>query len=65
MDDPAFSPDDVKALRQQLGLTQPELAREIGTTTNTIWRWEHGVQAISPPYKRLLKILLDKSLTVA
>lgn len=60
-----MTPDDVLALRKQLGWTQPQLAKELGTTVNTIWRWEHGYQAISPPYQKLLRILLDNTLTAA
>lgn len=60
-----MSAEEVLAIRKQLGMTQPELARELGTTVNTIWRWEHAVQAVSSPYQRLLKILLDSRVTVA
>ena len=30
----------LRALRERLGLTQAELAKQIGTTRNTIARWE-------------------------
>lgn len=34
--------DDVKALREGLGLTQEELARLIGVSGRTVSRWETG-----------------------
>lgn len=35
--------DELKAKRQKLGMTQEELAQELGTTSNTVARWERGV----------------------
>jgi DNA-binding transcriptional regulator YiaG len=60
-----MKPKDVISLRRRLGWTLAQLAAELGTTVNTVWRWEHGVQAISPPYQRLLQIVVDKSLAAA
>ena len=37
----------VKQIREQLGMTQEELARELNTTVSTISRWETGRQRIS------------------
>jgi len=34
--------DDVKVLREGLGLTQEELARLIGVSARTVSRWENG-----------------------
>ena len=33
---------DVRALRDKLGLTQEQLADRLGTTKNTVARWERG-----------------------
>ena len=60
-----FDPASVRALRKRLGMTQPQLAAELGTTVNTVWRWEHGYQAVSKPYRRLLKMVLDRELSAA
>lgn len=32
----------VKDARERLNLTQEDLAREIGVTRHTVWRWENG-----------------------
>ena len=46
-------------------MSQTELAAALGTTSVTVWRWENGYHPISPPYARLLKILLDKRVIAA
>src|SRR6266516_164441 len=32
----------VREVRERLGLGQAELARELGVTPVTVWRWEHA-----------------------
>ena len=32
----------IKILREKAGLTQEELANEVGVQRNTVWRWENG-----------------------
>jgi len=39
---PAMSADDVKALRQKIGLTQAELAQLLGVSTAAVTSWESG-----------------------
>ena len=39
-------PADLVARRNALGLSQPELARELGVHPMTISKWERGVHAI-------------------
>ncbi len=56
---------DVERIRKRLGMTRQQLADALGTTFQTVWRWEHGVHPVSRPYQRLLKILLDKRLDAA
>ena len=34
--------------REALHLTQAELARVLGVSKNTIWRWEHHERALPP-----------------
>lgn len=40
---------DLRLQRESLGLTQAELAAELGTTANTIARWERGELRIENP----------------
>jgi len=37
-----FSPEEITELRQQLGMSQAVLARELGVAPNTVWKWENG-----------------------
>ena len=43
-----MTPDEVKTLRIDLGLTQEQLARVAGTTSTSISRWERGYRTPSP-----------------
>jgi putative transcriptional regulator len=40
-----LSPDKIKQLRKQLGLTQTQFAGKIGVHLQTISRWERGETA--------------------
>lgn len=44
--------EELQKRREALGLSRDELARELKTTTVTIWRWENGERSI-PPYLSL------------
>lgn len=46
----------VKYLREQLGLTQEQLAREVGVTFSTVNQWENGRRR---PHPFLLRRLLE------
>lgn len=35
-------PDEIRAIRADLSLTQEDLARELGVTVRTVARWEQG-----------------------
>ena len=41
-----MKPEDLKRRRQALGLTQEQLARELGVTMITVSRYERGVSEI-------------------
>jgi DNA-binding transcriptional regulator YiaG len=43
-----LTPDEFKAWRARLGMTQEGLAHELGVTFTTVWRWEHGNRPIAP-----------------
>jgi putative transcriptional regulator len=37
-----FKKEDIKNIRERLGMTQEEFARKIGVTVTTVSRWERG-----------------------
>ncbi len=51
-------PIDIKAIRDELGFTQEDLARQLGLTLSTVSKWEQGVSSPS----RLAREKLDKLL---
>jgi len=51
--------EEVKRLRQKLGLTQAELAYKLGVTVSCVANWETGRRKISTPAARLLRLLAD------
>ena len=50
---------DVKRIRNELGLTQAELAALMNTTQKTIERWEGSAHSIKGPVVTLIKILTE------
>lgn len=42
--------DKIKALREQLRMSQSELARKIGITRSSVNAWEQGISVPSTPY---------------
>ena len=52
---------DVKTIRSRLGLTQAELADLLGTTRNSVARWERNAMAIHPLRHDLLAKLLTRA----
>ena len=53
-----MTPTRLKQLRQRLGLTQTELAAQLGVTQNTVARWETSVRGIPEPTARLIELLV-------
>lgn len=47
----------VLQIREQLGLTQRELAKHLGVSAAAVAHWELGSRPISEPTFRLLKLL--------
>ena len=47
----------IKRMRQQLGMTQTELAIKLGVTFVSVNRWENGVSHPSPLAVKALKTL--------
>lgn len=51
---------DIKPIREQLGLTQEELARKLGVSWGTVARWESGKVKPSPLARKVIEDLLRK-----
>jgi transcriptional regulator with XRE-family HTH domain len=51
---------DVKALRERLGWTQDDLAKELGLDRSSVSRLEHGQKAKGPT-SRMLKMIADRA----
>ncbi len=45
---------DIKVLRERLGMTQEQLAREVGVSFKTVNRWERGKSKPSPMASKIL-----------
>jgi len=53
--------EGIRALRQHLGLTQTELAEELGTRQQTISEWETGMYRPRGASATLLSIVAERS----
>ena len=52
-----MKPEDIRALREQLELTQEVFARILGVSFATVNRWENGKSMPSGDYARVLQTL--------
>jgi DNA-binding transcriptional regulator YiaG len=55
--------DDLKAARAGLGLTQAQLAAELGVHAMTVSKWETGQRRIPEPVARLVQRLVAERRT--
>jgi DNA-binding transcriptional regulator YiaG len=58
---PAWDADGVRALRRHLGLTQEELAQQMGTRQQTISEWETGMYAPRGVSERMLGMVAEQA----
>jgi len=58
---PKWDKNSIQALRQHMGLTQQEMAGEMGTRQQTISEWETGMYCPRGASAKLLYILADKA----
>lgn len=56
-EDGLLAPDEVRAIRRKLGLTQPEFERLLGVGANTVVRWERGTVPQGSAADSLLRLL--------
>lgn len=52
-----IGPDDIKALRARIGLSQPKFATLMQVEVSTLRNWEQGRRAPTGPAKALLKAI--------
>jgi DNA-binding transcriptional regulator YiaG len=45
----------VKKLREELNITQSELARRLGVNHSTVWKWEHNKE--KPSLNNFIKLV--------
>ena len=57
----AWNAYQVKALRHYLGLTQEQMAEELGTRQQTISEWETGQYRPRGPSARLLTLVAEQA----
>ena len=59
---PEYAPDDIRALRARLNISQAVLASVINASANSIQKWERGAKRPSGTALKLLNLLDRKGL---
>lgn len=59
---PDYSPEEIRALRERLNISQAVLASVINASANSIQKWERGVKRPSGTALKLLNLLDRKGL---
>ncbi|QPS85599.1 DNA-binding transcriptional regulator [Serratia plymuthica] len=59
-----LQPKEIKALREQLHLSQPVFARYLNTSLSTIQKWESGTKLPGGPSLKLLSIVQKYGLKI-
>lgn len=57
---PLASPAEVESKRVAMGMSQAELAGEMGVTEFSVWRWESGRRSITASHTQLLRMIFDE-----
>jgi len=52
-----MTPDEIRALRERLGLTQAEMGEKLGVHLRTYQQWEYGRRRPGAATRKLLSIL--------
>lgn len=53
-----LAPGEIKFLRKYLGWSGADFARHMGTTQETVSRWEHGTMPMGAQAERLLRLMV-------
>jgi putative transcriptional regulator len=53
-----LQPEEIKFLRSHLGFSGSDFARKIGTTLETVSRWENGKRLMGDGFERLLRLMV-------
>jgi DNA-binding transcriptional regulator YiaG len=56
---PTMTPEELRAVRAEMGDTQAEAAARYGVAVNTYKRWELGIRAVPGPVVILSRVILD------
>jgi putative transcriptional regulator len=59
---PPFTPNELRFLRKYLRQSQDGMARLLGSSEQTIARWEKGQTAIDPAAERLIRMVVLEAL---
>ena len=59
-----LAPEEIRFLRKSLGWSGVDFARRMGTTKETVSRWESGKLPMGPQADRLLRMLVAKNAPV-
>ncbi len=60
-DDPPWDADSIHDLRRRLGLSQREMADELGVRQQTVSEWETGAYRPRGASARLLRIVAERT----
>lgn len=58
---PQWDAERVRALRERLGLTQRQLADELGVRQQTVSEWETGIYRPRGASARMLRVVAERS----
>ena len=55
-----MSGEELRECRERLGLTQEQLAKQMGVHVMTVSRWERGARKIQTPIEKLVREILRR-----
>lgn len=57
---PVATADEVRSLRLAMGMTQEELAGEMGVKEFSVWRWENNKRPMTVAMTKLLRSIAER-----